>query len=194
MSGEGDFDLDLDEGVGQYDDVEGEDNDRQDITSADPEWGTETATSEETDASVEGGSTTTEASSDADSSDATGEVSVRTGGMSVSELATSSSMRAALFDDVSIPGTDYEGMEYVFQRMGKEKTKFDRPGERRFNTFEQTEEQLNRLMDWLNEEVYPETTVLKADVLEAALLCGIYNPDQIKEILDAWGYQKMENR
>lgn len=103
---------------------------------------------------------------------------------------------ATMFNDASVPGTDYQDVPYVFSRIGKDnKRGFDREGkEARFQTFEETTEQLDKVVAHLDEEVYTDTNVMQYDVLEAALLAGLWHLDTTQKILDAWGYKRLDDQ
>ncbi|ERJ07471.1 hypothetical protein HLRTI_000514 [Halorhabdus tiamatea SARL4B] len=178
-------DLNLDEGMGQFDDEQPEEE-ATETTSADPEWGEESAPSQDA-----------EPRSSSEDSDQI--ASSQEGALDVTEIAGSTSIEQIVshasdgtIEDTHVPGTDYGRIPYVFQRTGQKKTSFDRPGQRRFNTFAQTEDLIEAVEDWVNSEKYPETNVLLADIVEAALIAGLCNPEAIESVLDAWGYKDLE--
>lgn len=95
-----------------------------------------------------------------------------------------------MFDDSPVPGTHYD-IPYVYARTPHEKPrKWNRPGERRFFTHKETEDQLEQVWEYFDEEVYPDATVKMADICEAVLLAGIYHIDTTQAVLDSWGLKK----
>lgn len=184
--------LNLNEGVGQFDDTAAEE---EQFTTTDPEWGSESAGSpDDSDATTR--QSAQQGSSDitsTDEGDTPTSLSKTMNGMSVHELTQQAEDQTLSFnlEDAFVPGTNYESMKYVYKRMGKKKTEYDRPKKLRLNVFEETGGQIEAIYKRFEDEIYPNVNVLKADVLEAALLAGIYNPDQIKTIMDEWGYAEM---
>lgn len=97
---------------------------------------------------------------------------------------------ATLFNDDNLPGSDYDPPYYVERAVGDHKASYDRDGDRRFDVFESTEEQLDKIHEHFDEEVYPNKKVNLNDIQEAAMLAGFYNPDTMQKILDAWGWEE----
>lgn len=93
-----------------------------------------------------------------------------------------------VLEDTTVPG-QYEGQPYFYQRVGKSTTSWDRNREVRVSVFDALGQQIDDVHDYVNEVVYPETNVLKADVMMAALMVGIYNLDQLEAVLTLWGYE-----
>jgi hypothetical protein len=93
-----------------------------------------------------------------------------------------------VLDDATVPG-QYEGQPYFYQRVGKSTTSWDRNREVRVSVFDALGQQIDDVHEYVNEVVYPETNVLKADVMMAALMVGIYNLEQLEAVLDLWGYE-----
>jgi hypothetical protein len=184
--------LNLNEGVGQFDDTAAEE---EQFTTTDPGWGSESAESLDDSNGTTRQSAQQEPSdmTSADEGDAPTNLDNPINGMSVHDLTQQAEGQTLSFNlkDASVPGTNYERMKYVYKRMGKKKTEYDRPKKLRLNVFEETGGQIEIIYERFEEEIYPNVNVLKADVLEAALLVGVYNPDQMKVIMDEWGYAEM---
>lgn len=157
----------------QLEDVSSQDKD--DITSSDPQWGSD-----------ESESVDNEPESQQSSPNETSP------GVSFSDIGLSPSQTDAPIDTQTdpVPGTDYK-MPYVIQRTGKSATEWDRPNNLRFQMFDETATMLKEVSEWVNDEVYPEVNVLKADIQQAAFLVGLANPEDIVEVLDAWGYGEL---
>jgi hypothetical protein len=184
--------LNLNEGVGQFDDTAAEE---EQFTTTDPGWGNESAKSSNDPGAATRQSARQESSdlTSADEEDAPTNLDDPINGVPIHDLIQQAEGQTLSLNlrDASVPGTNYERMKYVYKRMGKKKTEYDRPKKLRLNVFEETGGQIEVIYERFEEEIYPNVNVLKADVLEAALLAGIYNPDQMKVIMDEWGYAEM---
>lgn len=114
-----------------------------------------------------------------------------------SELATDSLINDIFreyLDEGSplVPGTNYSDLPYVFKRTGSsEKRHYDRDQAVNFNIFEETHSQLKALEQHINEVEYPDQNISRTDLFNAALIVGIYNPKQVKQVLDAWGFEHL---
>lgn len=92
-------------------------------------------------------------------------------------------------DLLTVPGTGYSDFPYALKRTGSaEKRHYDRDVSVNFKIFDGTHQQLVALEAYLNEIVYPDQKIIRTDIFNAALLVGIYNPEQIIQVLDAWGF------
>jgi hypothetical protein len=92
-------------------------------------------------------------------------------------------------DLLTVPGTDYGDFPYALKRTGSsEKRHYDRDVSVNFKIFDGTHQQLVALEAYLNEVVYPDQKIIRTDIFNAAMLVGIYNPEQIIQVLDAWGF------
>lgn len=184
--------LNLNEGVGQFDDTATEE---EQFTTTDPRWGNESAKSSDDPGAATRQSARQESSdlTSADEEDVSTNLDEPINGMPIHDLIQQAEGQTLSLNlrDASVPGTNYERMKYVYERMGKKKTEYDRPKKLRLNVFEETGGQIEVIYERFEEEIYPNVNVLKADVLEAALLAGIYNPNQMKVIMDEWGYAEM---
>lgn len=188
--------LNPDEGMGQFDETsEGGDDGGNNIpiTGADSGWEAEDG-GESTESPDESQGRTPD---DVTVSDPPEEGATQTGphttvaALNLSDIGPAVTLSEAVEKtdediELHVPGTDYSNLPLLFQRTGKKATSFDRPGERRFNTFEETETLLKLARDQLNDEY--EENVLKADLSEALLLVGLSHLDDTKAVLEAWGY------
>lgn len=172
-------------------DIEGAGSaDQAQTETVDPDWGssrrdrdsvdrgesTETTSSEQTVSQESGAESTDHQSSRDDEAE-----------LLINQLGKADSNLPSYLESAVTPGL-YDDLPYVFQRTGREKVKWDRPSPMRFDVFEEVSEQLNDAHEHFSEEVYPDASVMKADVQMAAMIAGYANPDDMKAILDAWGY------
>jgi hypothetical protein len=99
----------------------------------------------------------------------------------------------SFFADTVVPHTGPK-LPYTLRRVGNEVQNYERPRELKLKLSTQSHNQLTRAMDHLNDSIYPNTNVHQVDVLEAALLVGLWNLDRTVNVLDAWGLDQIDKQ